>query len=166
MNEITPTATEYAAERFGVTTLQRAVTALHADGFVVINDIIGRAHLDRLRERMTDDLATLRALPVVPHNFVWGNVQQNPPPDAGLVFRGVVSAGNALRTGAGVRAGVRGLPYRQRHSAGAPPAGPPGRQSPLRVRRAQLSALNRRARLTLPLHAAEQHALHDQCHTA
>ena len=59
MNEITPAATEYAAQRFGATTLQRAVTALCTDGFVVIDGVVDRAHLDQLRERMTDDLPSM-----------------------------------------------------------------------------------------------------------
>ena len=91
MNEVTPTAAERAAERFGDAALQRAVTALQADGYVVVNDVVDHAHLDRLRERMSEDLEKVRALPVVPHNFVWGNIQQNPPPDAGLVFRDVMA---------------------------------------------------------------------------
>lgn len=82
MTELTPTAAERATERFGAAALQRAVAALRADGFVVINDVVAHAHLDRLRERMTCDLEKVRALPVVPHNFVWGNIQQGPPPDA------------------------------------------------------------------------------------
>ena len=40
---------------------------------------------------MSEDLEKIRALPVVPHNFVWGNIQQTPPPDAGLVFRDVMA---------------------------------------------------------------------------
>ena len=91
MIEITPTATERAAGRFGGAALQRAVAALQADGFVVINDVVDHAHLDRLQERMSEDLVKIRALPVVPHNFVWGNIQQNPPPDADLVFGDVVA---------------------------------------------------------------------------
>jgi hypothetical protein len=91
MNEITPSATEYTAERFDAPTLQRAVIALRDDGFVVIDGVVDHTHLDLLQERMTDDLTRLRALPVVPHNFVWGNIQQNPPPDADLVFRDVVA---------------------------------------------------------------------------
>ena len=91
MNELTPTAAERAAGRFDTGTVQRAVKALRDDGFVVIDDIVDHGHLDRLRERMTDDLEKIRALPPVPHNFVWGNIQQNPPPDAGLVFRDVVA---------------------------------------------------------------------------
>ena len=91
MNQLTPTAAERAAERFGDAALQRAVTALQADGYVVIDDVIDHAHLDRLQERMIQDLEKIRALPPVPHNFVWGNIQQTPPPDAGLVFRDVMA---------------------------------------------------------------------------
>ena len=71
--------------------MQRAVAALQADGFVVIDDVVDHSHLDRLRERMNEDLVKIHALPVVPHNFVWGNIQQNPPPDAELVFGDVVA---------------------------------------------------------------------------
>jgi hypothetical protein len=91
MSEVTPTAAERAAERFGAAALQRAVAAVQSDGFVVINDVVDHTHLDLLHERMSEDLEKIRGLPVVPHNFVWGNIQQNPPPDAGLVFRDVVA---------------------------------------------------------------------------
>ncbi len=91
MSEITPSAAEHAAGRFEAAAVQHAIAALRKDGFLVINDIVEHDHLDRLQERMTGDLDTIRALPAVPHNFVWGNIQQNPPPDAGLVFRDVVA---------------------------------------------------------------------------
>jgi hypothetical protein len=91
MSEVTPTAAERAAGRFDGAALQRAVTALQTDGFVAINDVVDHTHLDRLRERMSEDLEKIRAMPVVPHNFVWGNIQQNPPPDADLVFGDVVA---------------------------------------------------------------------------
>ena len=91
MSELTPTAEEHAAGRFATPAVQRAIAALREDGFVVINDVVDHDHLDRLRERMTGDLEKIRAMPAVPHNFVWGNIQQNPPPDAGLVFRDVVA---------------------------------------------------------------------------
>lgn len=86
MNELTPTAAERAAGRFQTAAMQRAVRALRDDGFVVIDDVVDHDHLDRLRGRMSDDLEKIRALPPVPHNFVWGNIPQNPPRDAGLVF--------------------------------------------------------------------------------
>jgi len=91
MNQLTPTAAERAAERFGDAALKRAVAALRADGYVVIDGVIDHSHLDRLQERMIRDLEKIRALPPVPHNFVWGNIQQTPPPDAGLVFRDVMA---------------------------------------------------------------------------
>ena len=91
MSEITPTATEHAAGRFEAAAVQHAIAALREDGFLVINDVVAHHHLDRLRERMACDLDHIRALPGVPHNFVWGNIQQNPPPDAGLMFRDVVA---------------------------------------------------------------------------
>ena len=91
MIEVTPTAPERVAERFEEAALQRAVAALQEDGLVVIDDVVDHTHLDRLQERMNEDLVKIRALPVVPHNFVWGNIQQNPPPDADLVFRDVVA---------------------------------------------------------------------------
>ena len=91
MHEITPTAAERSAGRLAAAAVRRAVTALLQDGFVVLDEVVAHDHLDRLRERMTCDLEKIRALPVVPHNFVWGNIQQNPPPDAGLVFRDVVA---------------------------------------------------------------------------
>ncbi len=91
MHEVTPTAAERAAERFGDSALQRAVTALLADGYLVIDDVIDHAHFDRLQERMSQDLEKIRAMPVVPHDFLWGNIQQPPPPDAGLVFRDVMA---------------------------------------------------------------------------
>ena len=71
---------ERADERFGTAALQTAVAALQEDGFVVIDDVVDHDHLDRLQERMSADLDTVLAQPVVPHNFVWGNVQQSPPP--------------------------------------------------------------------------------------
>ena len=91
MNEITPTAAERSAGRLAAAAVRRAVSALLQDGFVVLDEVVAHDHLDRLRERMTCDLEKIRALPMVPHNFVWGNIQQNPPPDAGLVFRDVVA---------------------------------------------------------------------------
>lgn len=91
MNELAPSASERAAGRFGAAALQRAAAAVQADGYVVINDVVDHTHLDLLQERMRKDLEKIRALPEVPHNFVWGNIQQGPPPDADLVFRDVVA---------------------------------------------------------------------------
>ena len=40
MTEITPTAAEHAAGHFETAAVQRAITALREDGFVVINDVV------------------------------------------------------------------------------------------------------------------------------
>jgi ectoine hydroxylase-related dioxygenase (phytanoyl-CoA dioxygenase family) len=91
MIEVTPTPEETAQECFEAENLNRAVEAVQKDGFVVINNVIDHAHLDILRERMEADLVKVKALPIVPHNFVWGNIQQDPPPQAEFVFRDVVA---------------------------------------------------------------------------
>lgn len=91
MVEVTPTAEETQQEHFEDSNLSRAVEAMKTDGFVVINDVVDHAHLDALREEMEADLVKVRALPVVPHNFVWGNIQQDPPPHAEFVFRDVIA---------------------------------------------------------------------------
>jgi hypothetical protein len=91
MTEVTPTPEEKEQECFREENLNRAIAAIQEDGFVAINDVIDYAHLDALREKMESDLEKVKALPVVPHNFVWGNIQHDPPPQAEYVFRDVVA---------------------------------------------------------------------------
>ena len=94
MSEITPSAAEHAAGRFEAAAVQHAIAALRKDGFLVINDIVEHDHLDRLRERMTGDLDTIRALPAVPHNFVWGKVFAGCPIENAIPL--VANPGNHL----------------------------------------------------------------------
>ncbi len=91
MIEVTPNSEERRQSRFDAESLNRASHALRRDGFVIVGNVIDHAHLDALREGMEADLEKIRALPVIPHNFVWGNVQQDPPPSARYVFRDVVA---------------------------------------------------------------------------
>jgi hypothetical protein len=91
MIEVTPTPEEVKQESFNEENLERAITGVREDGFVAINDVIDHSHLDILREKMESDLEKVMALPVVPHNFVWGNIQQDPPPNAPYLFRDVVA---------------------------------------------------------------------------
>jgi hypothetical protein len=86
MIEVTPTPEEAGRECFADKSLDRSMTAIREDGFVVINDVVDHAHLDKLRGKMEADLQLVRALPVVPHNFVWGNIQQDPPHTQDLCF--------------------------------------------------------------------------------
>lgn len=91
MVEIDVTSEEKENEVLSDAHLQQACDALKTDGFVVLNDVVDHAHLDILHEKMSEDLEKIMAFPVVPHNFVWGNVQQDPPPFAPYVFRDVVA---------------------------------------------------------------------------
>jgi hypothetical protein len=88
---LTPTAAERRQGSFDAVQLQAARAALHEDGFVLIENVVAHEHLDLLRIRMEEDLLLLRVLPHVPHNFVWGNIQQDPPPTAAYTFGDVVA---------------------------------------------------------------------------
>ena len=88
--EIDLTEEERKSETLSDTHLEQALEAIRTDGFVVLNDVVAHAHLDVMRERMVEDLQKILKLPLVPHNFVWGNVQQDPPPYKECVFRDVV----------------------------------------------------------------------------
>lgn len=89
--ELDLTAEERDSEKLLEETVEKACEAICADGFVVLNDVVEHAHLDVMRERMAEDLDKILKLPTVPHNFVWGNVQQDPPPYKDYVFRDVVT---------------------------------------------------------------------------
>lgn len=91
MVEIDVTAEEKQQEQLSDVHLKQACDALKTDGFVILNGVVDHGHLDVLHEKMTADLEKVMALPNVPHNFVWGNVQQDPPPFAPYVFRDVVA---------------------------------------------------------------------------
>ncbi len=91
MDGLKPTREELARESFGEAHLHAAVTALGETGFIVIKDVVDHDHLDTLRVQMEKDLKKIQSLSVVPHNFVWGNIQQHPPPYAKYIFRDVVA---------------------------------------------------------------------------
>src|SRR5579871_1667397 len=82
-----------AEVRNGVLTpehLDAALTALRTDGFVVLNDVIDRSHLDVLRDRMLEDVRQILGRDDAPYNFNTGNVQQDPPPFPPYLFRDVL----------------------------------------------------------------------------
>ena len=89
--ELNLTPEERTSEKLSNTHLQQACEAIRTDGFVVLNDVVNHDHLDTMRERMVDDLEKILKAPNVPHNFVWGNVQQDPPPYKRYVFRDIVA---------------------------------------------------------------------------
>jgi len=89
--ELNISSEELRSETLSDSHLEQACESVRSYGFVVLNDVVDHAHLDVIRERMEADLKEIMNLPVVPHNFVWGNVQQDPPPFKEYVFRDVVA---------------------------------------------------------------------------
>jgi hypothetical protein len=70
--------------------LVAAVDAMRTDGFVILNDVVDRSHLDLLRDRMLADAEKILARKDVPFNFNSGNIQQMPPPFPPYLFRDVL----------------------------------------------------------------------------
>lgn len=70
--------------------LEAAVRAIEEDGFVVLQDVVDRAHLEVLRERMIADVQKILGRPDAPFNWNTGNVQQQPPPFPPYLFRDVL----------------------------------------------------------------------------
>lgn len=68
----------------------QAVRAIREDGFVVLSGLIPKPVVDTLRDRMLEDVERLLARPDKPFNWNPGNVQQNPPPETGYLFRDVL----------------------------------------------------------------------------
>ena len=89
--EIEVTEEEVAREVLSDGHLREAVGAIRRDGFVILNGVVAHGHLDVLREQMAVDMDLILKAEGVPHNFVKGNVQQDPPPFAPFVFRDVVA---------------------------------------------------------------------------
>ena len=90
MIELAITEDELARGQIAPPHLAAAVAALRSDGCVVLNDIVDRAHLELLRERMLSDLDQILARPDAPFNFNTGNLQQDPPPFPPYLFRDVL----------------------------------------------------------------------------
>lgn len=70
--------------------LQAAREAILTEGFVVLEDVVDKAHLTILREKMLEDLRWLQARQDAPYNWNRGNIQQDPPPFPPYLFRDVL----------------------------------------------------------------------------
>jgi hypothetical protein len=90
--EIALSTQERAAETLSTASLEQAVTAIRKDGYVVLEEIVARDHLDQLRERMDRDSQHLIA---AQHwggaGGLRGHLQLGPPPFAPYVFRDIVA---------------------------------------------------------------------------
>lgn len=84
------TSTEIESGKMSPDHLNAAAHAVLTDGFVILNDIVDRTHLDLLRERMLADVEKILARDDTPFNFNSGNIQQMPPPFPPYLFRDVL----------------------------------------------------------------------------
>ena len=90
MIELELSAAERDARKLKPAQLERAVTAIRDDGFVVLHQTIESDHIAALREKMLADVAAILALDDVPYQFNDGHLQQDPPPFAPYLFRDVL----------------------------------------------------------------------------
>jgi len=67
-----------------------AVSALQAEGFVVLKDVVDQGHLETLRTKMLADVDAILARDDAPYNFNIGNVQQDPPPFPPYLFQDIL----------------------------------------------------------------------------
>ena len=89
---ITLSKKERADSTLSTANLERAVTAIREDGFVLIEDIVAHDHLDQLHERMDEDAQKLIAAERWGGaGGVTGHLQLGAPPLAPFVFRDIVA---------------------------------------------------------------------------
>uniref|UniRef100_L2GG77 Phytanoyl-dioxygenase n=1 Tax=Colletotrichum fructicola (strain Nara gc5) TaxID=1213859 RepID=L2GG77_COLFN len=70
--------------------LELAVRHLHADGLVVVEDVVPHKDLDALNEKMVKDARYLQSLGEKgPFNYNLGNLQQDPPPLAEYFYKSI-----------------------------------------------------------------------------
>ncbi|QMU78275.1 phytanoyl-CoA dioxygenase family protein [Streptacidiphilus sp. PB12-B1b] len=68
-----------------------AVAAMRDDGAVILEGVVDRALLERLRSRMLDDLDILLRRPDRAENFAPGHLQQDPPAETGYLWPDVLA---------------------------------------------------------------------------
>lgn len=73
--------------------LELAVRSLHADGLVVVEDVVPHKDLDALNEKMVKDARYLQSLgDQGPFNYNQGNLQQDPPPVAEYFYKSIFTS--------------------------------------------------------------------------
>ncbi|KAK2735367.1 phytanoyl- dioxygenase [Colletotrichum kahawae] len=87
---IRPSETEVRNKLLAPRNLELAVRHLHADGLVVVEDVIPHKDLDALNEKMVKDARYLQSLgDKGPFNYNLGNLQQDPPPVAEYFYKSI-----------------------------------------------------------------------------
>ncbi|KAA8896051.1 putative phytanoyl-CoA dioxygenase [Sphaerosporella brunnea] len=80
VTKITPSAAEISAGKFTPQNVEKALTALHHDGLVVLENVVDLENLEKLNQVMINDAVTLCSRgDDSPFNYHKGNIQQDPP---------------------------------------------------------------------------------------
>ena len=90
MVEINVTREEVQYRTMSSEHLRAAVRAVREDGFVVLNGVVDRSHIEHLRGRMTEDMEAILAREDTPFNWNTSNLQQDPPPFPPYLFRDIL----------------------------------------------------------------------------
>lgn len=90
MNQLEISRQEVTSGEMTIEHRDAAAEAVRRDGFVILKDVIERAHLEMLRVKMLEDVERFLAREDAPYNFNTSNVQQDPPPCPPYLFRDVL----------------------------------------------------------------------------
>lgn len=90
---IRPSEAELHNKLLAPRNLELAVRHLHADGLVVVEDVVPHEDLETLNEKMVKDARYLQSLgDKGPFNYNQGNLQQDPPPVAKYFYRSIFTS--------------------------------------------------------------------------
>jgi hypothetical protein len=90
---IRPTEGEVRNKSLAPRNLELAVRHLHADGLVVVQDVVPHEDLDALNDKMVQDARYLQSLgDRGPFNYNQGNLQQDPPPVAEYFYKSILTS--------------------------------------------------------------------------
>lgn len=94
---ICPSEAEVRNKCLAPRNLELAVRHLHADGLVVVENVVPHEDLDALNEKMVKDARYLQSLgDKGPFNYNQGNLQQDPPPVAEYFYKSIFASQRPL----------------------------------------------------------------------
>ena len=91
MTELHISDAERAAGALTPDRRRAAAQAVRLAGYVVLHGAVDTRLMDTLGRRMLEDVPRILDLPRPPHNFAWGTIQHDPPPDPRFLFPEVLS---------------------------------------------------------------------------
>lgn len=99
---VRPSEAEVRNKSLAPRNLELAVRSLHADGLVVVEDVVPHKDLDALNEKMVKDARYLQSLGEKgPFNYNQGNLQQDPPPVAEYFYKSIFTSQSPFDLGLG-----------------------------------------------------------------